>query len=575
MRCSSSILLIGAIAPLAIAKPVPHFRLPFRRSTGDIRPWDGAIERDWNGTLDLPSAEVPKKSTVETPPIVLHKTLDEAHPYFAFLRNLVKRKRSLHNVISLRTTNDIADAPDSPGTAKVPVPVPLPTPPAGTKSPPSPAQLNQEGFDSDVDTLERDVPAPISAPHQDEEKRPIQYARPNWLTGSDADGAPHAPDATYQSWSAAEADDEHAKREGSEANQMPPGHPVPETSPLAQDKEVNTIPLTATVKRDMMTLEELQRKIANVDVKNHQDAEEAKKLAAKMDILEKKHKERELKERSTSSAEQLRVRGETIISAQDIEEMEEMVAEVDRVEKQEKQQDTPETPQLTKRNNKFAGSDIVTAEEASQAWKQTLISSKDDKGKTELKGMETWIHESPFGKRDEEEEWSGDEHEIPGFPGQTSMLRFGKRSVDVNAEVGERDVAKPHLENQREQEAKVPVEAPKVEVVQSTAGAEATETLEELMEVPFAEDVSSPNTNTNTADNPTTPPKTSIKSTSTTSNLPKNKGKEVIVVTNGGPGYGYGPGPGAYGPSYYNSGGPIVPGPVLGSEIPGSLFSQY
>lgn len=424
MHYSSSILLIGAIAPLAIATPVPHFRLPFRRSTGDVRPFDGAIERDWNGTLDLPSAEIPKKSTVETPPIVLHKTLDEAHPYFAFLRKLVKRNS--HHVISLHATEDLADSPE---TAKAPVPIPLAIPPPGTQPPPAGPPLGAA-----PNAPARAASESISSLTPEDEKRQIQYAPPSsWSSDSGVGGA---------SPSAEEAEDERFRQEGPEANQMPSGHPTPEKAPLPQDGEVDSFPLVGA------------------------------KRAASM------------------SAEQLRqfVRSKTITTAKDVEEMKQLVGEVDLAEKQEQQssqpsssseqpESAPEEPRLIKRNNKFAGSDIVTPEEASQAWKQTIRSSKSARGKLEIKGMETWVHENPFGKRDAHDEkmeaqyGMGDEHEEPSARGM--MLRFGKRELDVE----ERDVAKSHLEKGSEGSAKAVevLEPPVVEVVEEVVGAPASD----------------------------------------------------------------------------------------------------
>lgn len=540
MHYSSSILLIGAIAPLAIATPVPHFRLPFRRSTGDVRPWDGAIERDWSGTLDLPSAEVPKKLTAESPPVVLHKNLEEANPYFSFLRKLVKRNSD--HVPSLRTVDVSADSPE---TAKVPIPIPLATPPPGAQPPPpgppgaappspaSPMKFHPEVFDPDVHTIKRAAPEPTPAPSSYDEKRQIQYAPPSWPTNFGVGGAPPTPDTTEQPFSAEEAEDERARQEGPEASQMPPGHPVPENLPSAAgDQEAASFPLIGNIKRDMMTLEDLKRKIASLNVNTAKDVEEAKVLAGKIDVLEQRQRERELRAKrgQTMSAEQLRqvVRGKMIHSAEDVEEMKKLVEEVDVAEKQEQRSaPAPEQLKLIKRNNKFAGSDIVTPEEASQAWKQTIKSSKSERGKLEIKGMETWVHENPFGKRDEHDEkmerkyGMGEEHEMG------MRLKFGKRGVGAS-----------HVESSKEEMAKVPEGPPVVEVV-----APAEQGIEDAADAPTIEAFADAET-----------PDVAVKATTDTK-----------AKANGPGSYGYGSG--GYGPYY--PGGQIVPGAVYTNNGPG------
>ncbi|KAE9983734.1 hypothetical protein EG328_009534 [Venturia inaequalis] len=343
MHYSSSILLIGAIAPLSIATPVPHFRLPFRRSTGDIRPWDGAIERDWNGTLDLASAEIPKKSTVESPPVVLHQTLDEAHPYFSFLRNLVKRKS--HHVTSLPTTDDSSDLPRE--TAKAPIPVPLAVPPplGPPGSPPAPVKFVPEIFDPEVDSVKRAAPESAPASHSEEEKRQLQWP-PSWPSASGVGGAPSTPDVLGPFSS-----DDEDEEEGLEASLMPPGHPIPESVPL---------PLYGWLgKRSTMTVEQLREVVRNKIMNSNQDVEDMKRLVGEVDLAEKKEQEATLAARDQESA-----------------------------------------PKLVKRNNKFAGSDIVTPAEAAQAWKQTLRTSKSERGKADIKGMETWVHEEPYAELD-------------------------------------------------------------------------------------------------------------------------------------------------------------------------------
>lgn len=395
MHYSPSILLIGAIAPLAIATPVPYFRLPFRRSTGDVRPWDGAIERDWNGTLDLPSAEVPKKSTVESPPIVLHKNLDETHPYFSFLRKLVKRDS--HHVTSIRSTAD--------ETAKLPIPIPLATPPPGTappppESPPAPKpEFLAEVFDPSIYTIKhkaRVAPAPTPAPASDEEKRQTQYQPPpagaTWPTVSGVAGAPPAPDVTTND-EQSEDEDHRASQEGPEANQMPPGHPVPEGINSPSPAEGESFPIIGNARRATPTLEELQRKIRNMKIDSPEDVEEAKKLVREMSLLERQG-ERELKRGVVMTAEQIRtiLRSKTIGSALDVEEVKELARETS---------ETEERGRLRKRSNQFEGSDIVGPGDAAMAWKQSIHPiGKTERGRPELKGMETWVHEQPFGKRD-------------------------------------------------------------------------------------------------------------------------------------------------------------------------------
>lgn len=509
MHYSSSILLIGAIAPLAIATPVPHFRLPFRRSTGDVRPWDGAFDRDWNGTLDLPSAEVPKKSTVESPPIVLHKTLDEGHPYFAFFRKLVKRNS--HHRLSSRTTDELADLPQE--TAKVPIPIPLPVPPAGAAPPPlglpgvalppslsAPMKFYPEVFDPKVRAPEA-TPAPNSA----DEKRQFQYAPPSWPTDSGVAGSPSTPESLFPE---EDAEDERASLEGPEASQMPPGHPVPENSPLAKDEDNQGFPMLGNVKRG-----------------------------------------------ATVSAEQLRdiIRSKIVSSTtMNVEEMKRLVGEVDLAEKRETQQQQPSSteqspgPKLIKRNDKFAGSDIVTPEEASQAWKQTLRPSKSERGKLEIKGMETWIHENPFGKRDEHDERMeelfgvGDEHEGPSM-----LTRFGKRDLENGAE--ERNVAKPHLEKESEGKA-MGVAAPAPPSVQVVKPVEVKKVVDE--HVVDAASASAPESASDFEVEVELPAAITNEKTIETAN---NKKPKDNIVANGPGGFGYGPS-GGYG---YGSGGQI------------------